>query len=202
MTAPRVYLLDDDEAVVIGLRRLLTASGFAVEAFTSVATFLGRASHDGPACLVVDLRMPEASGLEVQAMLGQDSTVAVVFLTGFGDVATSVRAMKFGAVDFLTKPVDAVDLIAAVQRALERSDTVRTRALERDAVAARVAQLTPREREVCALVIEGRLNKQIASEFGTTEKTVKVHRSRVMQKLGVGSVAELARIMERTAALS
>ena len=202
MTAPRVYLLDDDEAVVIGLRRLLTASGFAVEAFTSVAAFLRRASHEGAECLVVDLRMPEASGLEVQAMLGQDSTLAVVFLTGFGDVATSVRAMKDGAVDFLTKPVDAVDLIAAVQRALERSDTVRTRSLERHAVAARVAQLTPREREVCALVIEGRLNKQIASEFGTTEKTVKVHRSRVMQKLGVGSVAELARIMERTAALS
>ncbi len=202
MTAPKVYLLDDDEAVVIGLRRLLTAAGFAVEAFTSVGAFLQRTPHDGAACLVVDLRMPEASGLEVQAMLGQDSTMAVIFVTGFGDVATSVRAMKHGAVDFLTKPVDAVDLIAAVQRALERSDTMWTRSLERDAVAARVAQLTPREREVCALVIEGRLNKQIASEFGTTEKTIKVHRSRVMQKLGVGSVAELARIIERTAALS
>lgn len=202
MTAPRVYLLDDDEAVVVGLRRLLTAAGFTVEAFTSVGAFLNRGAHDGAACLVVDLRMPEASGLEVQAMMAHDSALAVVFLTGFGDVATSVRAMKDGAVDFLTKPVDAADLLSAVQRALERSDTMRTRALERDAVAARVAQLTPREREVCALVIEGRLNKQIASEFGTTEKTVKVHRSRVMQKLGVGSVAELARIMERTAALS
>lgn len=197
-----VIVVDDDDAVRNALRRLLTASGFTVVAFGSAGEFLQAPRPDRPACLVLDQRMPELTGLEVQASLSAaGDALGVVFITGHGDVPTTVRAMQAGAVDFLTKPVDADALTAAVTRAIERSARAREEQRERDSFSGRVAQLTPRERQVCALVIEGLLNKQIAAELGATEKTIKVHRARAMQKLQVGSVAELARIAERTSLL-
>ena len=193
-----VFIVDDDEAVGVAMGRVLRAAGFDVERFTSASAFLGRAAGHPPACVVLDQRLPEASGLEVQRLITDDSALAVVFLTGHADVPTSVEAMKAGAVDFLTKPVDEADLLGAVGRALERSVARHAASLERAAFLERRARLTPRERQVGALMIQGLLNTQIAWELGTAEKTVKVHRARVMEKLAVGSVAELARLAERT----
>jgi RNA polymerase sigma factor (sigma-70 family) len=195
----KVFVVDDDEPVRRALMRVLKAAGLDVEAFGSGKDFLARAAHDGPCCLVVDQRMPDVTGLDLQRRLvGDLGSIGVVFVTGHGDVRTSVAAMKEGAVDFLTKPVDDEDLLAAVGRALSRSADELTRRSERRAFSNRLDHLTPREREVCDLVVQGLLNKQIAGLLGTSEKTVKVHRARAMEKLGVGSVAELARLMERT----
>ncbi len=197
--AYKVFIVDDDEAVLTGLKRLLTSAGLSVETFSSAHTFLEYRSHDLPSCIVLDLRMPEVSGLELQRKIHElDGALSIVFLTGHGDVNTSVQAMKNGAVDFLTKPVDGDLLIEAVERALRRSADALHTIRERDGFLSRLALLTPRERQVGTLVIRGLLNKQIAWELGTAEKTVKAHRARVMQKLAVGSVAELARLAERT----
>jgi FixJ family two-component response regulator len=195
----KVFIVDDDEAVLTALKRLLAAEGFLVETFSSASAFLGREAHDGPYCLVLDQRMPGVTGLELQQRtLETDGALCVVFLTGHGDIPTSVAAMKAGAVDFLTKPVDGDLLIDAVRRALLRSDDALDARRERDEFLARLLLLTPRERQVGTLVIQGLLNKQIAWELGTALKTVKTHRARMMQKLAVGSVAELARLAERT----
>ncbi len=196
-----VFVVDDDDAVGRAMGRMLAAAGFEVRVFTSASAFLARPAGHGPACLVLDQRMPEVSGLELQRTLTDESALAVVFMTGHADVPTSVEAMKAGAIDFLTKPVDEARLIAAVTRALERSTIAHAASRERRTFLDRVARLTPRERQVGALMIQGLLNKQIAWELGTAEKTVKVHRARVMEKLAVGSVAELARLAERTHAL-
>jgi FixJ family two-component response regulator len=182
------------------LGRLLSAAGFDVATFESAAAFRRRAPDEGPVCVVLDQRLPGATGLELQRAIGSDAPVSIVFVTGFGDVATSVEAMKGGAVDFLTKPIDERRLMDAVSRGLSRSRLLDAQRRERRAFLDGVSQLTPRERQVGALVIQGLLNKQIAWKLGTAEKTVKVHRARVMEKLHVGSVAELVRLAERTQA--
>ena len=178
--------------------RLLRAAGHAVEAFASAREFLARERDDGPGCLVLDLRMPEMTGLELQDALERAGyAIPVVFVSGHGDIPASVKAMKAGAIDFLTKPVQNRDLLQAVERALARDRAARAARAERDAARARMARLTPRERQVCALVATGLLNKQVAAELGTGEKNIKLHRAHVMEKLGVGSVAELVRLVDR-----
>jgi FixJ family two-component response regulator len=196
-----VFIVDDDDAVGTAMARVLRASGFDAQHFNSASAFLQHRTDDRPACVLLDLRMPDVNGLELQKTLTDAQALTVVFLTGHADVKTSVAAMKAGAVDFLTKPVEEELLLSAVTRAVERSTAAQAGDRERVGFLARLARLTPRERQVGALVIQGLLNKQIAGELGTAEKTVKVHRARVMEKLKVGSVAELARLAERTRTL-
>ena len=196
-----VFIVDDDDAVGTAMARVLRASGFDAQHFNSASAFLRHRTDDRPACVLLDLRMPDVNGLELQKTLTDAQALTVVFLTGHADVQTSVAAMKAGAVDFLTKPVEEELLLSAVSRAVERSAAAQAGDRERVGFLARLARLTPRERQVGALVIQGLLNKQIAGELGTAEKTVKVHRARVMEKLKVGSVAELARLAERTRTL-
>jgi len=196
--APTVYLVDDDSAVLRGLGRLLAAAGMKVAAFDSPREFLERFDPSAPGCLVLDLAMPGLTGLELQkALAAKGRELPIVFLTGRGDIATSVRAMKLGAVDFLTKPVDDENLLSAIRSALEKNRTSRTAREELARIEQRLALLTPREREVLERVVAGRLNKQIAAELGTVEKTVKVHRARVMRKMGARTVAELVRLAAR-----
>jgi FixJ family two-component response regulator len=200
MTAdgPAVFVVDDDPSVRKSLTRLIGAAGYAVEAFASARDFLAREPYPGPCCLVLDVRMPAVSGLDLQgALASAGRRMSIVFVTGHGSIPMSVRAMKEGAVDFLTKPFDAKDLLAAIERAVardvhDRDDVARVGELQ-----ARVRTLTPRETEVFALVVTGMLNKQIAAELGIGEKTVKVHRARVMEKMRAGSVAELVRLADR-----
>jgi len=202
MTAPgKVLIVDDEEGVRVALRRLLVAAGFDVQTFASAAALLERTIDEAPACVLLDQQMPGLSGLEAQRSIARESNVSIVFLTGHADVPTSVEAMKGGAVDFLTKPVDEQQLLDAVTRALTRSRLLVEQLRERQSFLERLAQLTPRERQVGAHVIQGLLNKQIAGKLGTAEKTVKVHRARMMEKLAVSSVAELARLAERTQTL-
>jgi FixJ family two-component response regulator len=180
------------------LTRLLAAAGFHVEAFASSAEFLGRGVGEEIACLLLDIQMPDLNGLELQAALEQAGRpIPIIFITGHGDIPTSVRAMKAGASDFLTKPVTDTDLIEAISRALRRARSESAgRAASREATK-RLASLTPREREVLLHVLAGEMNKQIASALGASEKTIKVHRGRVMRKMGVHSVADLVRLCER-----
>lgn len=194
---PTVFVLDDDAEVRKALARLLRSAGYRTETFASALEFLEREAVDRPGCLVSDLRLPEIDGLDLFATLRSSGRgTPVVFLTGFGDVPTSVQAMKAGAVDFLTKPVDDGDLLDAVERAIIRDGETRRNRAEQRELARRFASLTPREREVFALVAEGLLNKQIAGRLGTTDHTVKVHRGRVMQKMGARSLAQLVRFAE------
>jgi FixJ family two-component response regulator len=162
------------------------------ESFDSAAAYLNRPTHDGPFCLVLDVKMPGIDGLELQQALA-DRKAQIVFITGHGDVPTCAEAMKAGAVDFLTKPVDEEDLLEAVSRALTRSFELRKAGADRAVARARLDALTPREFEVLQRVIAGLLNKQIADELGAAEKTIKIHRGRVMEKMGVTSVADLVR---------
>ncbi|WP_438011137.1 response regulator [Sorangium sp. So ce321] len=197
-TAPTVFVVDDDPSVLRALERLLRAAGHAVEAYASPGAFLERAPSERPGCAVIDLRMPGLDGIELQEQLSRRGCpLPIVFLTGHGDVPSSVRAMKAGAIDFLTKPCDDTDLLAAVARAIERDARGRTALGEQQALRTRFEALTPREREVCLRVAQGLMNKQIADELGAAEKTIKVHRGRVMEKLGVESVAELVRLVDR-----
>jgi len=190
--APCVRVVDDDASVLRSLARLLRSAGFAVRTYPSSQEFLQQHDGDAPGCVVVDLSMPGLNGLQLQQALARfESPCPVIFITGYGDVPASVQAMKAGAVDFLLKPFDQSKLLDAVRVALEKDRAERSARAERSSLGAKVAALTPREREVMAHVIAGRLNKQIAAELGTAEKTVKVHRARVMKKMGVGSVAEL-----------
>jgi FixJ family two-component response regulator len=193
-----VFLVDDDAGVLKALSRLLRARGYEVQSFTSPRAFL--AGHDAsiPGCAVFDVSMPGLDGLELQqALSAGGSQRPVIFLTGKGDIPTSVRAMRAGALDFLTKPVDDDDLLSAIARAEKQDAGTRHANAELDRINARFAVLTPREHEVMTHVIAGRLNKQIAGDLGTVEKTIKVHRGRVMEKLGVRSVAELVRLAEK-----
>jgi FixJ family two-component response regulator len=196
--APTVYIVDDDPAVLKSLSRLLRAAHLNVAAFATPQEFLDR--HDGSShgCLVLDVAMPGVNGLEVQsALAARGSTIPIIFLTGKGDIPTSVHAMKEGASDFLTKPVNESDLLAAVQLAIKNDLTARQARAELDDILARLATLTPREREVLIHVVSGQLNKQIAGDLVIVESTVKVHRARVMEKLKVRSVADLVRLAER-----
>jgi FixJ family two-component response regulator len=197
MPTAKVFIVDDDEAVVRALTRVLRSADFVVEPFSSPRAFLARGHHEGPACLLLDQRMPEITGLDLQRRLGPNPSLPVVFMSAYGDVGTSVQAMKAGAMDFLVKPVAAEQLLNVVTRALAKSEQALLEREERTEVAARLGRLTPRERQVCDLVVAGLLNKQIAAELELSEKTVKIHRGHMMHKLGVGSVAELTRLIER-----
>jgi FixJ family two-component response regulator len=195
---PTVSVVDDDPAVLKSLKRLLRSANLKVETFSSPQEFLARRDPGTPGCLVLDVAMPGLNGLELQeALAATGDEWSIVFLTGHGDIPTSVKAMKGGAADFLTKPVKADDLLKAVRSAIENDGIRRQARAEIDEIRERIATLTPREREVLAYVISGRLNKQIAGELGTVEKTVKVHRAHVMEKMRVRSVAELVRLAER-----
>jgi FixJ family two-component response regulator len=191
---PVVYLVDDDPGVLRAVRHLLQAEAMTVRAFGTAEEFL--LAHDplAPGCAVLDMCMPRLSGLAVQqALLAGDSERFIVFMTGRGDVAASVQAMKAGAVDFLVKPFDDDDLLAAVQHALALDEHARKVRLELESIRWRLATLTPREYQVLQHVVVGRLNKQIAADLGIAEKTIKVHRARAMEKMGVGTLAELVR---------
>src|SRR4051812_29589181 len=193
-----IFLVDDDAGVLKALDRALQLRGYEVRSFTSPQEFL--ASHDAsvPGCAVLDIAMPDLDGLALQdALTANGSQRPVIFLTGEGDIPTSVRAMRAGAVDFLTKPVSDVVLLEAISRAEGQDGSSRQVQAETHAIQARMTKLTPREREVLTHVVAGRLNKQIAGDLGTAEKTIKVHRGRMMGKLGVRTVADLVRIAEK-----
>ncbi|MGO4670352.1 response regulator transcription factor [Bosea sp. 2YAB26] len=193
-----VFLVDDDTSVIKALSRLLGVRRYTIAAFTSSQEFL--AEHDAsiPGCAVIDVCMPGLDGLELQqALTAKATSRPVIFLTGKGDIPTTVRAMKAGAVDFLTKPVRAQDLVAAIERAREADSRARQVQAELNSVESRIATLTPREREVLTHVVAGKLNKQIAYQLGTVEKTIKFHRGSIMKKLGVRMVADLVRLTEK-----
>ena len=195
--APLVLVVDDDSSVRKSLSRLLESADYAVETFASAAEFLARGSHPGPCCLVLDVKMPGLTGIQLQEMLrATGRRMSIVFVSGHADVPTSVKAMKAGAVDLLTKPVDVRDLIAAIRRAMTRDEHERATETRLAEVRRRVAMLTARETEVFARVVTGMLNKQIGAALGIGEKTVKVHRARVMEKMQAGSVAELVRLAD------
>lgn len=190
-----VFIVDDDAAILKALSRLLGAEGYRVVTFESPRAFLD--AYDGAArgCVLMDVTMPDLNGIELQAaLIAKNCALPIVFLTGCGDIPTSVQAMKHGASDFLTKPVEAHALIAAVREAFERETAEREKFAEAAILRERLASLTPREHEVLTHVIAGRLNKQIADSLGTTEKTVKVHRARVMEKMQADSIAQLVRL--------
>ena len=190
----RVYVVDDEPRVRTSLARLLRSSGFEAEVFESPEAFLRALSVESEGCVLLDLAMPVRDGLEVQEeLVRRGCELPVVFLTGRGSVPASVRAMKAGAVDFLTKPARSEVLLGAIRSALERDRARRAARDAREDLARRLATLTGREREVLQGVVEGLLNKQIGARLGIAEKTVKTHRGRVMEKMGVGSVAELVR---------
>jgi FixJ family two-component response regulator len=200
MSAPTftVYIVDDDSGVLRAMARLMRAAGYDCRTFASPLQFLEEYDPSGPGCIVLDVAMHELDGLRLQAALqARGVEHSVIFVTGKGDIPMSVQAMKAGAIDFLTKPVDAKALLAAVARARDEDAEKQQLHDARSSIEANLAKLTPREREVLTHVIAGRLNKQIASDLGTVEKTIKVHRGRMMSKMGVHSVAELVRVAER-----
>jgi FixJ family two-component response regulator len=194
----QIYLVDDDPAVLKALSRLLGSAGYEPIAFSSAKDFMERFHPDAPGCLVLDVSMPGVTGLELQQWLIQsNSPLPVIFLTGHGDIPGTVQAMKQGAVDFLVKPVNDVDLLKSIREASRRGRRARAAREEASAIQARLETLTPRERQVLEHVVAGQLNKQIASDLGTVEKTIKVHRARVMHKVGAQSLAELVRLADR-----
>jgi FixJ family two-component response regulator len=194
---PVIFIVDDDVSVQKSLARLIRSAGYAVEAFGSAEEFLSRGPSIGPCCLVLDVRMPGVTGLDLQkALAGAMHGIPIVFITGHGDVSMGVNAMKAGAVDFLTKPFEGKDLLEAVQRAVAKDARDLGTEARTGEVQKRVNLLTPRQRQVFALVVTGMLNKQIASELHIAEKTVKVHRAQVMEKMRARSVAELVRLAD------
>jgi FixJ family two-component response regulator len=199
MKAPDVvFIVDDDSSVLKAMARLLSAEGYEPRTFSSPRAFLDAHDPEVAGCILMDVSMPGCTGLELQHALHDARSVhPIVFLTGAGDIRTSVKAIQSGAVDFLTKPVDDEELLSAIGAAMVRDRADRGLKAEQDGFEARLAALTPREREVMGHVVAGRLNKQIAGDLGIAEKTIKVHRARVMEKMRAGSVAELARMVER-----
>jgi FixJ family two-component response regulator len=197
--APTVFIVDDEAPVRKALSRLLRATGFAVAAFASPGEFLAQHDLHKPGCLVLDLMMPGIDGIELQrALARKGSVLPIIFITGHGDIPKSVQAMKSGALDFLTKPVNDENLLASIRAAIKRDSVARREQAELLEIRARIATLTPREQEVLQHVITGKLNKQIADDLGVVEKTIKVHRACVMKKMKVQSVAELVRLAERS----
>jgi FixJ family two-component response regulator len=195
--SPTVFVIDDDAPVRDALSRLLRAHRFAVAAFASPKEFLEHYNPDTPGCLVLDIKM-RGNGFGLQRTLREKgSSPPIIFLTGHGDVPKSVQALKGGAVDFLTKPVNDEDLLAAVRVAIEKDHTFRQKQTEGSEIRARLSTLTPREREVLEFVVAGKLNKQIAGDLGIVEQTVKAHRAQVMEKMRARSVVELVRLVER-----
>lgn len=200
MTIPTkmVFVIDDDTSVRKSLKRLLDAACYKVELFTSASEFLARSAHDGPSCVVVDVRMPELNGIDFQkALIEGGREEQLVFITGHGDIPMCAQAMKAGAVDFLPKPFKPKQLLESVERALTRSAEQLLRANEKNHARDLLGQLTRREYEVMQLVATGMLNKQVGGELGMAEKTVKTHRAQVMQKLGITSVAELMMVLQK-----
>jgi RNA polymerase sigma factor (sigma-70 family) len=193
-----VYVVDDDASVRRAFARLVASAGFNVETFPSANAFLRQPVADRPACLVLDVRLPGESGLDLQAALGDARRyLPIIFVTGHGTVPTSVRAMKEGAVDFLQKPVNEQELLDRIRQALVRSRDARAARAERDELQRRLDSLTAREREVLELVATGMVNKQIGDRLGVAEKTIKVHRGRVMHKMAAASVADLVRMLHK-----
>jgi FixJ family two-component response regulator len=193
-----IYILDDEPEMVKALERLLRAKGFKTHGFTSVREFQEHKMSVDVACLILDVAMPELNGLELQKyLLREGNLIPVLFLTGHGDIPMSVRAIKAGASDFLTKPVDDAALLNAVHAALLESEKRIKTQSDTALWSSRLATLTKRQQEVLELVMEGKLNKQIAAELGTGEQNIKLHRAHIMQKMGVSSVAELVRVIER-----
>jgi FixJ family two-component response regulator len=193
-----VFLVDDDRRVLKAMARLLRAKGYDAQPFASAQEFLDGDGLEVPSCAVFDVSMPGLDGLTLQkALTERGSQRPIIFLTGAGDIPTSVRAMKAGAIDFLTKPVKESDLLSAIARAQDVDCRNRHAQAERWVINAKLATLTPREREVLSHVVTGRLNKQIAADLGTVEKTIKVHRGRMMAKLGVRTVVDLVRLAEK-----
>ena len=195
---PFVFVIDDDESVRKGLKRLLRSANYESEVFKSASDFLARPPHPGPACVIVDVQMPGLNGIDFQqALIQRRREEQLVFITGYGNIPMCARVMKAGAVDFLAKPFKSRELLKCVENALHRSAEQRRRAAERNEARRLLDLLTPREFEVMQLVITGMLNKQVGGELGVAEKTVKVHRGRLMQKLGVTSVAELVQMVQK-----
>ncbi|HYV05132.1 MAG TPA: response regulator [Blastocatellia bacterium] len=193
-----VYVVDDDPSVRKALERLFRSIGYECISFSSATEFLAGKRRDAPACLVLDVRLPGLSGLDLQRQMAEaNMLIPIVFLTGHGDVPLSVRAMKAGAVDFLTKPFHEQDLLDAVRSALDRNRASKLHESETSTLHQRYETLTPREREVFVLIVTGRLNKQAAAELGTSERTIKAHRHQVMEKMGAESPAELGAMAER-----
>lgn len=197
---PIVYVVDDDLSVRQALSSLIRSIGLRAATFASAREFLRHERADAPACLVLDVLLPDTSGLDLPRELEvMDLPIPVIFITGHGTIPMSVRAVKAGALEFLTKPFREEDLIAAIRQALEHDREARQERNELARLRGTLEKLTPRERDVLALIVTGRMNKQIAAELGTAEQTIKQHRGRVMRKLAVGSVAELVRLVERVA---
>jgi FixJ family two-component response regulator len=196
--APIVFVVDDDPSVRRAIKRLIGSVGLQAEVFASTQEFLRSKPPDAPSCLVLDIRLPGISGLDFQRELAAANTfIPIIFITAHGDIPMTVRAMKAGAVEFLTKPFRDQDLLDAIHVALEQDRARRQEEAKIATLRKRLQSLTPREREVLPLVVSGLLNKQIAGEIGTSETTVKVHRSQLMRKMGADSLAELVRLAER-----
>lgn len=197
-TDPTIFVVDDDLSVRTALERLLKSVGFSVQAFDSAQSFLDSASCDAPCCLVLDVRMPQVSGLELQKeMTMRGSDMPIIFISQYGTIPISVEAMKAGAVDFLEKPFEDQQLLDAIHAAVERDRQSKREKARIASIQQRAAALTPREHEVFRLVVSGMLNKQIADELSVSEKTVKVHRARVMGKMKAKSLASLVRMAEK-----
>jgi FixJ family two-component response regulator len=196
--AATVFIIDDDEGVRQSVKDLLESVGLQAQSYATAEEFLGSKHPDSPGCVVLDVRLPGISGLDFQRELGSAGrTLPIIFITGHGDIPMTVKAIKSGAVEFLTKPFRDQDLLDAVQQALQRDRANRQERRSSDELQKRYAMLTPRERQVMSLVVAGMLNKQIAAELGTSETTVKIHRGRVMEKMLAGSVAELVRMTDK-----
>jgi FixJ family two-component response regulator len=195
---PIAFVIDDDRMIREALQSLIRSVGLRVETFASAREFLSAKLPDAPSCLVLDVRMPDVSGLDLQRKLNEANIhIPLIFITGHGDIPMSVRAMKEGAQEFLTKPVRGQDLLDAIQKAVDRDRTLRKERAQMADVRARFDSLTPREKEVLELVVAGLLNKQIADKLGTSELTIKTHRAHVMEKTGADSLAHLVRMTEK-----